>query len=251
VAELSQVRDILDAGKVDEEQLQAALQALLFHQCLYEDWPSAPAYRTVARHLALVQPIVGAFGFKVTHHPVAHMLVLEAMGVVYALHMSRLRKDETSVLLALRLLYAEGVSSLDENGRVEITTDDVHDRLRAAGDEPPAMQRLLEILRLFQRKGLVRVGELDPEEQVVTLAIMPGVTVLVPDVYVEALVQWLENRTDEPTKGLLAIVADARGPTETIVPVAAAPEDGEPEEVSADPLDGEQEVSAAEVPSDA
>jgi hypothetical protein len=249
VAELSQVRDILDAGKVDEEQLQAALQALLFHQCLYEEWPSAPAYRTVARHLAQIQPIVGAFGFKVTHHPVAHMLVLEATGAVYALHMSRLRKDETSVLLALRLLYAEGVSSLDENGRVEITTDDVHDRLRAAGDEPPAMQRLLEILRLFQRKGIVRMGELDPEEQIVILAIMPGVTVLVPDVYVEALVRWLENRIDGPPKGLLAIVADARGQGEADAHVAAAPEDEEPDEVPTDR--GKEEASAPRVSNDA
>jgi hypothetical protein len=237
VAELAQVRDILDAGKVDEEQLQAALQALFFHQCLYEDWPSPPAYRTVVRHIGQIQPIVGAFGYKVTYHPVAHMLVLESTGVVYALHMSRLRKDETSVLLALRLLYAEQVSSLDENGRVEITTDDVHDRLRAAGDEPPPMQRLLDILRLFQRKGVVRVGELDPEEQVVTLAIMPGVTVLVPDVYVEALVQWLENRTDEAPKGLLAIVADARGQEEPASSVAAAAEDEEENGIAGNPDD--------------
>lgn len=209
MAELREVAAILDAGKIDEEALQSALQALLFHQCLYEDWPHVQAYRIIARHLSNVQPIMGAFGYRVTHHPVSSMLVLQTSSVVYGNQMARLRKDETVVLLVLRLLYAEGVSSLDEYGRVEITTDDVHDRLRAAGDEPPAMPRLTEILRTFQRKGLVRIGERDAAEQLVVLSVMPGITVLVPDVYVEALVQWLETRSDDvpaPT-GMLSIVS--------------------------------------------
>jgi hypothetical protein len=221
VAELREVAAILDTGKVEEEELQSALQAILFHQCLYEDWPHAPAYRLLVRHLPNVQPILGAFGYRLTHHPVAHMLVLEARTVAYGVHMSRLKKDETVVLLVLRLLYAEGISSLDEQGRVEITTDDLHDRIRTSGEEPPPMPRLLEILRLFQRKGIVRVGERDLAEQLVVLTIMPGVTMLVPDVYVEAVIQWLEQRelmrvdenADEdgvPSKSLLGHVADYR-----------------------------------------
>lgn len=194
MAELREVGAILDAGKATEEDVQSALQALLFHQCLYEDWPYPPAYRLIARHLNHFQSIVGAFGYRLVHHAVAAMLVLETDGVVYGVHMSRLRKDETVVLLVLRLLYAEGVSSLDERGRVDSSTDDIHDRLRTAGEEPPAIARLTEILRTFQRKGLVRLGENDPEEKVLQLQIMPGVTTLVPDVYVEAVIQWLERR---------------------------------------------------------
>lgn len=191
MAELREVSAILDGGKVEETELQSALQALLFHQCLYEDWPQAQAYRILSRHLSNVKPIMSALGYAVTHHPVAHMLVLQPAGAVYGLKLSRLRKDETVVLLVLRLLYAEGISSLDENGRVEITTDDVHDRLRAAGDEPPLMARMEEILRKLQRKGLVRIGERDPTEQLIVLSIMPGITILVPDVYVERLIQGL------------------------------------------------------------
>jgi hypothetical protein len=207
MAELREVAAILDSGKIDEEMLQSALQALLFHQCLYEDWPHAQAYRIIARHLSNVQPIVGAFGYRVTHHPVSNMIVLQSSGVVYGTQLARLKKDETTVLLVLRLLYAEGVSSLDEYGRVEITTDDVHDRLRAAGDEPPPMQRLSEILKMFHRKGLVKIGDRDPVEQLIVLTIMPGITVLVPDVYVEALVQWLEERSEDasPPAGILGI----------------------------------------------
>ena len=247
MAELREVEAILDSSKLDEEILQSALQALLFHQCLYEDWPHAPAYRIIARHLAQVQPIVGAFGYKVTHHPVSNMIVLQSKGVVYGAHIARLKKDETTVLLVLRLLYAEGVSSLDEYGRVEITTDDVHDRLRAAGDEPPPMPRLAEILKLFQRKGLVRIGDRDPVEQLIVLSIMPGITVLVPDVYVEALVQWAENQSEEerPPTGILGI---AMQPDESAGVSAPAEEESALVEqdlfIEAQPIEEDDDASA-------
>ncbi|MBY8821091.1 DUF4194 domain-containing protein [Sphingomonas colocasiae] len=220
MAELREVAAILDAGKIEESDLQSALQALLFHQCLYEDWPYPPAYRLIARHLAHVRPIFAAFGYRLVHHAVAHMLVLETDNIVYGVHMARLKKDETVVLLVLRLLYAEGISSLDDRGRVDINTDDIYDRLRAAGEEPPTIKRLIEILRQFQRKGLVRIGENDPEEQLTQLMIMPGITVLVSDVYVEGVIQWLERKAfdenDAEASGpatpesMLAHVADYR-----------------------------------------
>lgn len=221
MAELREVAAILDSGKIDEAGLQTALQALLLHQCLYEDWPYAPAYRIIVRHLSQVQPIMAAFGYTLTHHPVAHMLTLQVTGAVYGTLLSRLRKDETIVLLVLRLLYAEGVSSLDENGRVEITTDDVHDRLRATGDEPPAMVRLHEILKAFQRKGLVRIGEKDPLDQLIVLQIMPGITMLVPDVYVERVIQRLETLDPDlgPPEGILSL----RGPQDETQPPQSEP----------------------------
>lgn len=194
MAELREVSAILDTGKVELEDLQSAMQAILFHQCLYEDWPHAPSYRLLVRHLAHVQPILAAFGYGLRHHPVAHMLVLEATSQVYGLQMSRLKKDETAVLVVLRLLYAEGISALDENGRVEATTDDIHDRLKTCGEEPPPIARLLDILRSLQRKGLVRVGDHDATEQLTVVTIMPGITILVSDIYVEAVIQWLEAR---------------------------------------------------------
>ena len=163
MAELREVAAILEPG-VEEENLQSALQAILFHQCLYQDWPHAPAYRLLTRHFAHVKPILAAFGYRLVHHPAAQMLTVEAASVVYGVQMARMRKDETVVLLVLRLLYAEGISSLDEQGRVEVTTDYVHDRLRTAGEEPPSIQRLQDILRAFQRKGMVRVGDRDPIE---------------------------------------------------------------------------------------
>ena len=87
--ELREVAAILDSGKVDEESLQSALQALLFHQCLYEDWPHAHAYRIIARHLSHVQPILNA---RVTHHPISSMIVLQPEEVVYGTQLVRLNE---------------------------------------------------------------------------------------------------------------------------------------------------------------
>lgn len=237
MVESREVTAILEAG-TEEEELQAALQAILFHQCLYEDWPHAPAYRLLRRHLVHVQTIVGAFGYRLAQHPAAHMLALEPRGAIYGAHMSRLRKDETVVLLMLRLLYEEGISSLDDRGRVEITTDDIHDRLRSAGEEPPPVNRLQDILRVFQRKGLVRVGERDPVEQLLVITIMPGVTILVPDVFVDAVKQWADARVEAAAGGtmgpdqpaassMLAHVANARATlgSSTLVPDAANDEE--------------------------
>lgn len=248
MAELREVSAILDSARIEEEELQSALQALLFHQCLYEDWPYPPAYRLIARHLNHVKPIVAAFGYKLVHHAAANMLVLETEKVVYGVNMARLKKDETVILLILRLLYAENLSSLDERARVDTNTDDIHDRLRSAGEAPPAEKRLHEILKSFQRKGLVRIGENDPEEQILQLSIMPGITMLVPDTYVEAVIQWLEREAFEAVErsevdasgtgatSLLGHVADYRANlgSETVSDSAAAQEHGKVSEDDAD-----------------
>ncbi|WEK52231.1 MAG: hypothetical protein P0Y66_09795 [Candidatus Kaistia colombiensis] len=75
------------------------------------------------------------------------------------------------------------------------------------------MRRLSEILKMFHRKGLVRVSDRDQVEQLIVLTIMPGITVLVPDAYVEALVQWLEGRAAHavPPTGILAIATARDG----------------------------------------
>lgn len=219
MAKLREVETILDAG-VEDEDLQTALQALLFHQCLYEDWPHAPSYRVITKHLVSVQAIVGAFGYRLGRHAAAGMLALEPRGANYGVRSSRLRKDETVALLILRLLYEEGIGMLDERGRVEITTDHIHDRLRAAGEDPPTVARLEEILRGFARKGLVRVGDRDPVEQLLVVMIMPGITILVPDVFVDAVTEWAGAQAEAAAAGDAA--ADRPAATSMLAHVATA-----------------------------
>ena len=234
--ELREVAAILDAGKVEASELQAALQALVFHQCLYEDWPHAPSFRLLTRHMVQVQPILAAFGYRVTHHPAERMLVLETGRNPYGVNQMRLKKDETIVLLAARLLYAEGLAQIDDRARVEITTDDIHDRLRACGEDPPSLSRLIEILKAFQRKGLVRVGETDAAEQMAVVTLMPGIAVLVPEAYVEAVRLWLEHRAagaEAQTDSLLGQVAAYRSTLGSERPPARSHDDEEEADVPA------------------
>jgi hypothetical protein len=105
----------------------------------------------------------------------------------------RLRKDETLVLLALRLAYEEGLRDhrVSTDGTVECTTDDIADAIRsAARSEPPDEARLIEILRLFARKGALRLGERDRAERVTPLMVMPGITVLSPDAWMDQVRAW-------------------------------------------------------------
>jgi hypothetical protein len=208
--ELEEVKLMLDKG-VDEEELQLALQALMFHQCLYEEWPSAASYKLIVRNLRHVRPIIGAFGFRLEHSELVKMLVVKLQQPGYGVAMNRLRKDETVVLLCLRLLYEEQMraGASDESGRVLTISSEVYDQIRrTTGEAPPAAARLFEILALLQRRGLVRVGERDTE-QVANVTIYPGITYLVPDLFVTALDSWLERREAAGDVGMLAHVAGA------------------------------------------
>jgi hypothetical protein len=216
VAELDQVRTMLDGGMVEDE-LQLALQALIFHQCLYEEWPSSKSYRLIVRNLQHIRPIIAAFGFRLEYQPLFKMLAVRLEQPLYGLTMNRLRKDETVVLLCLRLLYEDQMraGSSDDAGRVLTISSELYDHVRRPpGDTPPAAGRLFEILGQFQRRGLVRVGVLD-DQQVANVTIYPGVAMLVPETYVGAIDTWLSQQEDaRPTmlQHLAASLAGASDP---------------------------------------
>jgi len=127
-------------------------------------------------------------------------VALEVGNVSYGWRQSRLKKDETIVLFALRVALEEGLKegAIDETGRVEITTDDLFDRIRLlAGAEPPTEARLMDILKMLRRKGAVRIGDRDRIDKVTPITILPGIRILVPDVFVEGVILWLEKRAAE------------------------------------------------------
>ena len=114
-------------------------------------------------------------------------------GVRHDAPSERLRKDETLVLLALRLAYEEGLCGhrVSAEGVVECTSDDIVASIRTtARSEPPEETRLLNILRLFARRGAVRLGERDRTERVTPLRLMPGTAVLCPDAWMDQVRAW-------------------------------------------------------------
>ncbi|GJE42618.1 DUF4194 domain-containing protein [Methylobacterium soli] len=191
----------------DAEELSRALQVLLKTQVVYTDTPGIGRSYELARHYApFFRDYFACLGydFEVSHRDQMVCLRLPPAGVRHDMASERLRKDETLVLLALRLAYEEGLRDhqVTTDGFVECTTDDVADRIRtAARSEPPEEARLLECLRLFARRGALRLGERDRTERITPLTILPGVAVIAPDAWIEAIRAWSEAGEDAGRSG--------------------------------------------------
>jgi hypothetical protein len=205
--ELNEVRSILDApgnrGKdaTTEDDLRQTLQALMMHQCIYRDWPlSGGPFRTVQKHRTFFERYVAAMVAELVFEHRVGMIAMRPATTQYGWRQTRLKKDETLVALALRYLYDEGMetSQMTEDGRVEVTTDHVHDLISTGvGATPPEESRLDDILQGLHRKGVVRLGKRDTAERLRPLAVLPGVRILVPDIYVQAVADWVAQGAPE------------------------------------------------------
>lgn len=240
MVELTEVRDILDDGgkeKLTEEDLSAALQSLIHHQIVYESTPFAGStYALVVAQQAFFRKYFGAMGLGLAVDPRSRMVALVAPDGMYGWKQNRLRKDETMVLLALRYAYEEGMGAgaVDAVGRIAITTNELHDQLiMLTGAEPPTEARLAEIMKEIQRRGGVRVGERDRAEHVVPLTILPGIRILVPDRYIDAVIDWAKRRRDGTCDAdvITHLSEFLAGETEVVEPV--------PEDEPADGFEGD------------
>jgi hypothetical protein len=185
-----------------EEELTRALQVLLKNQCVYSATPGIGRTYDLARHYAPFFTSYFAclgYSFEVSHRDQMVFLKVPADGVRHDAQSERLRKDETLVLLALRLAYEEGLRDhrVTTDGVVECTTDDLAESIRTATrSDPPEETRLLEILRLFSRKGALHLGERDKTEKLTPLMVLPGIAVLSPDAWMEHVRAWASAGDD-------------------------------------------------------
>ncbi|GEP01444.1 DUF4194 domain-containing protein [Methylobacterium haplocladii] len=185
-----------------EEDLTRALQVLIKVQVIYADTPGIGRSYEIARHYApFFRDYFACLGyvFEVSHRDQMVFLRVPSEGARHDAAAERLRKDETLVLLALRLAYEEGLRDhrVTTDGVVECTTDDIAESIRtAARCDPPEETRLVDILRLFARKGAVRLGERDRTERVTPLMVLPGIAVLSPDAWMDQVQAWAASAGD-------------------------------------------------------
>jgi hypothetical protein len=178
------------------EELTLALQVMLTRQIIYSWTPGiGGVYEIVRNHVSFFDRYFGALGYRVHVSTRDQMVALQVppgesrYDSVY----ERLRKDETIVLLALRLMWEEAVANkeISDGGIADTTTGELADRITTVTQQPPPSEaRLLDILKLFQRHGGVRIGQRDRIERVNPMSILPGVSLLSPDTYVEGLRLW-------------------------------------------------------------
>lgn len=185
------------AGKPPSpEEMTRALQALLTRQCIHSSTPSlGRTYEIVRGFAPFFERYFGALGYKLEVHGRDQTVALsvpkdsQRYDAVY----ERLTKVETIILLSLRLMWEEAVSAQEvgDGGVVETTTGDLIDRIKTVTQtDPPEEGKLLDLLRLFQKHGAIRVGKRDRVEKVSPLAILPGVRILIPDDYVGEILEW-------------------------------------------------------------
>lgn len=176
-----------------QEELTGALQVMITRQIVYASTPGlGGTYELVRNFAPFFSRYFGALGYRFVYSPRDQMVALSVpQGETrYDAVYERLRNDETLVLLGLRLIWEEAVANQDitDGGVCETTTGDLIDRIKnVTQKEPPPEGRLMDILRLFQRHGAVRVGQRDRVEKVTPMSIYPGIPVLVPDTYVDEL----------------------------------------------------------------
>jgi hypothetical protein len=208
VAEFAQITDgewphPVTGRKPNEAELRGALQALLTRQCIYSYTPGlSRAYDLIRQYSPFFKNFYGSLGYNLVVSPRDQMVALQVpIGETrYDAMYERLRKDETIVLLALRLMWGEAISSQDiaEGGIYETTTSELIDRIKTITQQnPPSEARLDEMLRLFSRHGAVRTGEKDRIEKVSPITILPGIQILVPDGYVGDLLLWSTQPPEE------------------------------------------------------
>lgn len=184
----------------DHEELVRALQVLLKAQVIYSNTPGIGRSYELVRHYApFVTDYFACLGYAlaVSHRDQMVSLTPTPDAPRHDIASERLRKDETLVLLALRLIYEEGLRDhrVGTDGSVECTTDAIVEKIRTvARNEPPDEGRLGDILRLVGRRGGLRLGERDRIERVTPLTLLPGLAVLASDAWMERLRGWSEAR---------------------------------------------------------
>lgn len=179
-----------------EEELTRALQVLMVRQCVYSSTPGVGrTYDIVREHAPFFERYFGALGYGLIISHRDQMVALSVPDVTsrYDAIYERLRKDETLVLLMLKLIFEEGLREhrVADGGIVETSTNEIVDKFEAtAGERPPEEGRMIDILRFFQRKGVVRIGQRDRIEHITPVSVLPGIDVVVPESYVEQLKLW-------------------------------------------------------------
>ncbi|MGK9169917.1 DUF4194 domain-containing protein [Inquilinus limosus] len=184
-----------------EEEVTRCIQILMSRQCIYpHQHHLARPYNIMAttEYQGFFQKYFAVMGLEFYFDTRSRMVALRFPGVErrrYDWQASRLKRDETLVLLALKLAYEEGFRAniMGARGEVEITTNDLVDKLEMIARVTLEETRLNDILGLLKRKGVLELGERDPVERVCPLTILSGIEVAVPESYVQQISDWVDQ----------------------------------------------------------
>jgi hypothetical protein len=202
VLELQEVHEIIEGARhdpVEKEVIENAIQVMLTHQIIYADTSTVrrEIYDLLRREHIFFERFFNAMGVRFAVDQRTSMISLSMTNSArfYGVRLNRRKKDETIVMLALRLAYDDGLraGTVDDTGRIPSDTDELFDRIRTIGNcEPPTEARLAEILKELRRRGGILVETPDKLDHITPLTVLPGITILVDDVFVAGVTVWAE-----------------------------------------------------------
>lgn len=180
-------------------QLQRAGRDLISRQAIhFDDRLFQTSYRLLRDHQAYFNLLFEALGYEFV---IAHDRGYARLGpgdVGTGQRRGTFRKDETMILFALRVLWEEGVRSgdADDYERVETDTESLVGRYTALGGGPlPSKARIMDTLRDWNRRGMLRLGDEDRDEENAPLMITAVIADLV---------------TEDMAKGVLEYIAQSQ-----------------------------------------
>jgi|GEM_PF-762656 hypothetical protein len=176
--------------------VKRALQVMLFHQCVYQgQHGTGNAFDVIIRHRLFFEKFFATIGYSMQVIQRDRMIALQVEDMPYGWKQARFKKDETAVLLVLKLLYEEAAKSarLDDDFTAGTTTDEIVDYLHHTCQLEIEESRLRAILKMLRRRGTVKLGDRDKDEQVTPIVIRPMINILVTERYVESVRRWAET----------------------------------------------------------
>ena len=158
----------------DKESFRIALNLLLTESFIIRSLDAhSRAYRFASANTEIFDAYLELAGWSVRKDE--HLGVISFVGPASA--RLQLKKDESIMLLVLRLLYEEKADELVIHGERTVRQQDIQDRLRTVADLSYKKTPFISLLRRFQSLRLIQVvgAEDDPEATVILFPSIPFV----------------------------------------------------------------------------
>ena len=190
----------------DEDEVTRCIQVLMSRQCIYPHQGSLVRVHNILschEYQEFFRRYFAVMGLEFHFDTRSRMVALRFPGAEkkrYDWQAQKLKKDETLVLYVLKLAYEEGfrANAMGAGGEVEITTDDLIDKLDVVAGVQIEEGRLNTILEMLRRKGVIDPGQRDLVERVRPLTILPGIEVACPEVYMQTVADWAAAQPQTP-----------------------------------------------------
>lgn len=185
-AEMQNTPGAADADEI-AAQFQRAGRDLIQKQAIhFDDRQLQTSYRLLCTHNAYFSDLLGALGYEFSVAASRGYVRLGPGDAGTGSRRGRIKKDETLVLFAMRIIWEEGVRSgeSDEYERIEASTAILADRFTTLGGGPlPSKARMMDMLRDWAAHGIIRLGDEDKEAENTPITI----TSVIADIVTESM----------------------------------------------------------------